>query len=99
MKTHYNTTQETGQLLMSFEQSNQRQNDKILAFFKENKYIGFTPEQIHKLLFNDNTPLTSVRRGITTLEKAFNLEKMEYVKGVSMYNRPTNVWCYGDNCL
>lgn len=96
MKAFYNTTRESGQLLVDFEHKSEFQDQKIYNFFKENMYCGYTPESVHENVFDNKTPITSVRRGITTLQKQGKLVKFECVKSTGSYGRPVSVWCYNE---
>lgn len=96
MKAFYNTTGESGQILLSFEEKSEFQDQKILNFFKENMYCGYTTESVHENIFDDKTPLTSIRRGINTLYKQGKLTKFEHFKSISTYGRPVFVWCYNE---
>lgn len=43
------------------------QNELILKLFRANPGISYSPCEVHKLMGYWNTPLTSVRRALTTL--------------------------------
>ena len=71
----HNTISETGTTLANSEAKAQSQEEIILQHFKK---IGRmqTAEQIHSSIFaNTKTPLTSVRRALTNLSVAGELEK------------------------
>jgi hypothetical protein len=52
------------------------QTEKILQFFKDNKYCDFTAAEIW-IRFGQQFPLTSARRAISDLTKAGDLVKTE----------------------
>ena len=66
MNNHYNTTNLKGDELKEKNHKAGKQADKILKYFKRIKQ-PMTPSDIHLNLFDESTPLTSVRRAITTL--------------------------------
>jgi Fe2+ or Zn2+ uptake regulation protein len=51
------------------------QNEKILQYFKANPGQEFTPGDILAACFGNSTPLTSIRRAISTLTKEGKLVK------------------------
>ena len=88
---HYNTTEETGESLKEYREKAERQEDKVLAIFRE---MGFpmTAEQVHNQFPNSfMTPITSIRRAITDLTNKGLLERTEE-KRKSFFNRATYVW-------
>ena len=66
------------------------QNEKILEFFKEHRYVDFTPSEVW-LKFGQQYPLTSIRRAITDLTKAGELVKTDN-KRKGMYNEINHCW-------
>jgi len=52
------------------------QEEKILALFTRTK-DDFTPSEVHKLIFNNSTPITSVRRAMTNLTRDNHLVKTD----------------------
>jgi hypothetical protein len=66
------------------------QNEKILAFFKENPMSDFTPAEVW-LKFGQQYPLTSIRRAISDLTKAGDLIKTD-LKRKGIYNEINCVW-------
>lgn len=67
----HNTINVNGQTLMDFEAKAQRQDDKILEYFRAHPDGEFSPEDIWVALGFRETgvPLTSVRRSMTGLSK------------------------------
>ena len=52
---------------------------------------AYTPDQIHNKLFGPLTPITSVRRSITTLTANGYLRKTE-IKKEGRYGKPNYAW-------
>lgn len=74
----YNTIHESGRQLSDSIKKAANQKEKVLRFFKKHPKKLFTPFDIKYLgLFEDNVPLTSIRRAITTLEQDGLLEKTD----------------------
>ena len=67
MKNYYNTTNESGQQLKTFETKAKTQNEKIMEFLSYQKSIEYGASQLLRLVFNGTIPITSVRRSITNL--------------------------------
>jgi len=63
---YFNTLNEQGEDLRESRNKAIFQQDRVVDFLKANPRSDFTPSQVHKLLFDTNTPLTSVRRAMTT---------------------------------
>jgi hypothetical protein len=63
---YFNTTNEQGQELREARSKTIIQQDRIVNFLKINPKHDFTPCEVHKALFDSNTPLTSIRRAMTT---------------------------------
>lgn len=89
--SYFNTTSETGDQLNLFVKKSNSQDEKILDFFKCHKNTLFTPFDIHKRLFDNNTPIQSVRRSITTLEKTGFIQKTD-IKKQGDYGRSNYCW-------
>ena len=74
--TFYNTIHESGDKLRESIQKAETQEEKVHAFFKSFPDNSFTPFDIMYVgIFDDNVPITSIRRAITNLEKKDILEK------------------------
>ena len=95
MSSHYNTTNESGDLLDQFEAKAQSQEDLILDYFwSQNKWdlpaACITPSEVQKATL-PSAPLTSVRRAMCNLTKAGYLEKTDR-KFKGPYGRPQHAW-------
>lgn len=87
---HYNSTRETGQLLMTFEKDAIKKDGLVLSIFSSNPTKSFTPVEIfNKLIEMGNSVLlTSVRRSCSDLKsegKIINTGE----KKIEIYGRPT----------
>lgn len=91
---YYNTTQETGEELKLFIDSNDAQEDKILKVFKHLKrpltpfdvtaeLMSFDPDGIYLV--------TSIRRAMTDLTSNGDLVKLAK-KTTEVYGRPNHYW-------
>lgn len=65
------------------------QEQLVLEYFQRNAGLAFTPETI-QLAVLPNAPITSVRRAITNLTNADELEKVGHDEG--RYGRPVGTW-------
>ncbi|MFA5154284.1 MAG: hypothetical protein WC554_17165, partial [Clostridia bacterium] len=70
---------------------NQNQNKLILEIFKKRRKL--TPEECWKIVIETSpkTPITSVRRSITSLTDSGHLTKTSFKK-VSCLGKPAHVW-------
>lgn len=71
------------------------QNALILNYFKDHKDQAFRPSEVHEALFGDAVPLTSTRRGITTMTQLGRLRKLS-TQADSKFGRPENYWQFHD---
>ena len=71
---HFNTTHESGALLKKYAAKAGTQNAKVLAIITQHYPSGATASNIMRM-FTDNTPITSIRRALTTLYDAGILDK------------------------
>ncbi len=88
---YYNTTHRKGNELAAYRLSVKSQEDAILDMFDIDD--EFTPSEVWDALPPEMgaVPLTSVRRAITNLEQAGELEKTgRYRRG--KYGRPEGIW-------
>jgi len=93
MKDYHNTNNESGEGLRKSVDTSKRQNDIILEYFQLCPNDNFTPEEIWKRLFDENTPITSIRRSISNLTDEGKLFKTkEQRKG--MYGKKIFAWKY-----
>lgn len=91
MTKFYNTIHQQGEDLVQSEKKAKSQNEMILAFFEKHPNEEFSPPQIQEALSLYHTPITSIRRSITTLTKDGKLIKTEnQVKGI--YDKPNYKW-------
>jgi len=90
--SYFNTTNAKGEELKGYQNKADTQDDKILSFFKSNPLDNFTPEEVWRKIFNGETPLTSVRRAITNLKNAGDLEKTK-IKREGGFGRPCYCYC------
>ena len=105
MKQHtfdfVNTVAEEGEQLTKSKKKAITQQDKILAFFRKNSPMAFTPNDVRIAVFTANdfdkvTPLTSVRRGITQLTNAGYLIKTDDMRR-GIYGKLNYTWKYNIN--
>lgn len=78
---YYNTTNETGQMLINFQNEASKQEFRVLDLFKKKKYLS--PSQAWKHFESEGIPLTSIRRAITNLTNdGFVVKTEQKVKGL-----------------
>lgn len=75
MRGFFNTIKLRGKKLKKSKEKAKGQDETILSFFKLNSGLLFTPCEVHEMLYDNNTPLTSVRRSISTLTSNGKLEQ------------------------
>ena len=91
MRDYYNTNRLSGDELGSAISAAQSQQDMILAHFRNHPFKKFAPHEVLNILFNERTPITSIRRAITNLEKDGHLIKTNHrIKGE--YGAPVHTW-------
>lgn len=88
---YFNTTNLTGQDLMYSLNMAKNQNDKILMFFRKHRALSFSPSEVHREIFTESVPITSVRRSITNLTKANDLIKTDK-KVMGVYGKLEYTW-------
>jgi hypothetical protein len=88
----YNTTGLTGSDLQEAEKCSITQSEIILAQFRLHPTSEYSPSDIHTLLFPNDTPLTSIRRSITSLTKAGHLVKNPTRLKIGNYGKSEHVW-------
>lgn len=89
----YNTINLQGIDLKNAHEKELKQKEKVLQFFEINKDQKLTPVEVHKALFTDETPLTSIRRAITDLTKEGVLMQTSLQKQGS-YGKLNYCWQY-----
>ena len=87
----YNTTKESGADLKKSKEKTFSQSEKILNFFEDNKGKSFTPFDVLKNVFGENTPITSIRRSMTDLERLGRLKKTKEQR-VGLYGKMNYCW-------
>lgn len=90
-KSYYNTTSESGKQLRQNIRQALRQDDKVLEFFKFHPDNEFTPFEVAQAVFDEHTPITSVRRSITNLTKKGILEETT-IKREGIHGRANICW-------
>jgi hypothetical protein len=86
--SHYhNTTESTGQVLMTFEENAKTQDEAVLEYFNCYHVHYHTPDEVWKALYSGTkVPLTSIRRSFSNLKRMGKLiktgEKRQGVYGV-----------------
>ena len=89
--TYFNTTQETGEQLARYESKASTQEAKILAYFERSSAFLITPSEVRRAVFDNDVPITSVRRAMTNLTNEKKLSKSaEKRKGP--HGRPEHCW-------
>ena len=93
--SYYNTTQETGQLLLNYRAIAENQDAQVLRVFARLKR-ALTPSEVWGFLTGSmeipmETPITSIRRSITNLTGEMKLRKTEE-KGLGKYGRNECKW-------
>ena len=90
MNPHYHDTTNELANLDKYESKAEKQEDVILRFMRSQK-SGVSPEDVHKAVFADDTPLTSVRRAMTNLTRDGLIIKTDKKKD-GIYGRPVGTW-------
>jgi hypothetical protein len=91
VKDYFNTNREVNPVLAVSRTLAKTQQDIILWFFEQHPGQRFMPEEIRERLFRRETPLTSVRRAITNLTDAGELEKTDFMKS-SSFGKMVHTW-------
>lgn len=89
--SYYNTTKETTAELRHSKVKASKQDELILNFFKARPNQMFSPDDVHRNLFTEETPITSVRRAMTDLTDGLYLEKTE-MKVMGNYGKLVHTW-------
>lgn len=90
---YYNTTNEQGEDLRELISKAMTQQDRIIELFKANKGVELTPPEVLNEVFTIDTPLTSVRRAITTATNQGFLVQTGNKK-MGSYGRVNYCWKY-----
>jgi hypothetical protein len=91
LKDYHNTNRESGEVLEASRRRTRLQQERVLVFFQDHPWETFTPDEIHRTVFADGTPLTSVRRCMTNLTEAGKLEKTENMR-LGSFNKMVHTW-------
>jgi len=91
MQDFWNTTGITGNTLKDAHFNADKQNGAILSLFQRNPNVSMSPDRVHELIFDEHTPITSVRRAITTLTEAGLLVKTDK-KVMGKFGAMTFTW-------
>lgn len=90
MTSHYNTTNEKGATLRTYEDAAKSLEERIILLMREQIEIPrWSPTRLHG--YFNNVPITSVRRALTNLTKEGRLYKSE-VMSVGGYGRREHNW-------
>lgn len=87
----YNTTEEDDNTNQVFINIARNQDQIILDFFRKYPNDSFTPDAVHWNLYDERTPVTSVRRSITNLTASGKLIKTDN-KQLGHYGRMCYQW-------
>ena len=94
-ESFFNTIKATGQKLFEYQDSAKSQEQRIFNYLKSKPWQWYTPTAIQQLLFDDGlTPITSVRRATTNLEKQGKIEKSPSANAMGPYGKPCHTWRY-----
>jgi len=87
----FNTIELAGSELKQAEEEAGSQNDQVLRIYQEHADQLLPPTEVHRLYANWNTPLSSIRRSITTLTKLGYLVKTSEMRP-GWYGRDNHCW-------
>lgn len=87
----FNTTRERGERLKSSQKKANRQEVLIMGFFRDHPTQACSPDYVYKSVFDENTPLTSIRRAMTSLTKQELLRKTD-LQVPGPYGKLTYTW-------
>jgi hypothetical protein len=92
-KGWHDTTRPPKKKLEKYNKKAHKQQDIIREFFIAHPHVLYSPEDIHRILFDYDTPLTSIRRAITNLTDAGYLVKTRRMKR-GKYGVDIHTWVY-----
>lgn len=92
MKTQsfHNTIREEGTELARSERQASSQEERVLTFFQDRPWGGWSPFQIQRLVLPE-CPITSVRRAMTNLSNQGKLEKSNIMM-LERYGKKNHYW-------
>lgn len=91
---HHNTTHESGQLLLDYQEQAKSQEEAIYRLFQQRPDQMLTPFEVKKIIdfmMQKDIPITSIRRAMTDLTKEGKLRRTK-AKVIEQYNRPNYYW-------
>lgn len=88
---YYNTTDLKHAELNSAVQKAKGQDEIILEYFKAHPNGLCTPFEVHSALFDDRTPVDSIKRTLNTLTKELFLEKTKTMR-MGKFGRLNHTW-------
>jgi hypothetical protein len=91
MRTYYNTNELPANDFLAAIHKAKSQQEKILIYFQSYPGRRFAPHQIKAAIFSDFTPITSIRRAITNLEKDGLLKKTDHMIDGD-FGAPVHTW-------
>ena len=94
MNDHFNTTSETGEVLVNYKANARTQQKTILKLFAVHEKLS--PSQAWMAIGMPDWPLTSIRRAISNLTRAGYLKKLPE-KVIGYYKHPEHVWTFDFN--
>lgn len=95
--SYFNTNSLTGEQLKLFRKKAGTQEDRILEFLTSHPYHWFTPESLRLLIFEQHTPITSIRRALTCLEHKGKIIRSDKANALGEYGHPVHTYCYKEN--
>jgi predicted HTH transcriptional regulator len=87
---YFNTNKLSDEQVVVANQQTKKQEDIILNIFFQRKQ-KLTASDIYNIYNNPNTPLTSIRRGITNLKNDGKLVKIDETK-IGIYGKPEHYY-------
>lgn len=94
--SYFNTTGLKNPTLFDAVNAARKQDEVILEFFSAHKGSLYSPCDVHNILFGSDTPLTSIRRAITTLTTAGKLIKTDQYK-TGVFGKKTFLWKFNSD--
>lgn len=91
MRDYFNTTELSGEELKEKKIKAGTQSDKILKYFRKIK-LPMTPSDVHMNLFDESTPITSIRRSISTLTNKHGLLSKTNDQKIGPYGSNEYFW-------
>lgn len=90
-KHFFNTLSLAGRVRLEAEHKAKNQEGKILRFFLQHPDATYAPSSVAEYVFDENTPLTSVRRAMTSLTKSDDLIMLQ-LQTIGPYGKPEHHW-------